>query len=105
MGCLPKLFYLVITCLVAYQAIYNLRGAMELGGNYMSWRSLLYSVVSLVPAIALGIHACRMVFAKKAEKQQALAESTVHRWISRIYMALAVLMVLARVIIHFVCIH
>ena len=101
MGCLPKLFYIAMTCLVTYQAIYNFRGAWELGGKYLDWRSLLYSVVSLVPAIALGIHACRMVFAKKAEKQEALAESILHKWISRIYMALAALLVLARVYVHF----
>ena len=101
MGFLPKLFYIAMTCLVTYQAIYNFRGAWELGGKYLDWRSLLYSVVSLVPAIALGIHACRMVFAKKAEKQEALAESILHKWISRIYMALAALLVLARVYVHF----
>ena len=101
MGCLPKLFYVVMTCLVTYQAIYNLRGACELGSKYLDWPSLLYSVASLVPAILLGIHACRMVFAKNTEKQQALAESVVHKWISRIYMALAALMVVARVYIYF----
>ena len=101
MGCLPKLFYIAMTCLITYQAVYNLRGAMELGRHYLHLTSLLYSVVSLVPAIALGIHACRMVFAKSAEKQQALAASSVHKWISRLYMALAALMVVARLYIYF----
>ena len=66
-GCLEKLLYVGLTCLICYQTWYNLGGAYELGGPYLSWTALAYSVGSLLPAIWLSVHACKLAFAKKAE--------------------------------------
>ena len=67
MGCIDKLVSLGLTCILTYQAIYNLRGAMELGGKYMDTKHILYSIGSLIPAIFLGVHASRLSFAKTVD--------------------------------------
>ena len=67
MGCLEKLFYLGMTCLIAYQAWYNFAGAKELGGKYDTWIYLMYAVGSLVPGITLGVHSWKLATAKTKE--------------------------------------
>ena len=101
MGCVDKVLCLGLTCILAYQAVYNLRGAMELGGKYMNTKELLYSVGSLVPAIILGIHASKLSFAKTAEAKQNLAASTLCKIICYLYMALFAGCLVFRVFIHF----
>ena len=87
--------------MLIYQTWYNLRGAMELGGKYMGMKELLYSVGSLIPAIILGVHACKLAFAKTDDAKLKLAESTVCKIICYFYMALLTSCLLFRVFIHF----
>ena len=101
MGYVDKVGYIGLTCMLVYQAWHNLRGAMELGGKYMDMRDLLYSVGSLIPAIILGVHACKLAFAKGDEAKLKLAASTVGKVICYFYMALFSGCILFRVFIHF----
>ena len=99
MGCFEKLAYVGLTCILTYQVWYNLTGAMELGGKYMDTKELLYSVGSLVPAIILGIHACKLAFAKSDEARMALAASKLSKLICYFYMTLFAGMLVFRVFI------
>ena len=81
-----KTFYIVMTSLVAYQIIYNIIGAYELGGKYTDWTWLLYEVGSLIPAILVGVYACRLAFAKVGqEKDSLLQANTAYIVMARIY--------------------
>ena len=77
---------MVLTAIVALQMAYNLTGAMELGGKYMSLERLLYSVGSLVPGLALGIHAVKVTKASTEERRTHLLSKS-HRFvtIARVY--------------------
>ena len=74
---------------------------MELGGKYMDMKELLYSVGSLIPAIILGVHTCKLAFAKSDEARQKLANSTACKIFCYLYMGLFGACVLFRVFIHF----
>ena len=92
-----QLFYIALTSVIAYQALYNLVGANELGGPYMSFKCLLYSVGTLLPAIALGIHAFRLVGAKSLEEQEKLASAKAYLYICYFYQGMVIFMVLYRI--------
>ena len=101
MGCIDKLAYTGLTCVLSYQVWYNLTGAMELGGKYLDTKELLYSVGSLLPAIFLAIHACKFAFAKTDEARKTLASCTSSKVICYFYMALFAGMLAFRVYIRF----
>ena len=101
MGCLERLFYIGMTCLITYQAWYNFRGASELGGQYNTWSALGYSVGSLIPAISLGFHACQLAKAKTPEDLYDMALSTPAKLFSYLYMAVLGYMVYYRLHAHF----
>ena len=94
---LRQLFYIVLTGVIAYQALYNLIGANELGGAYMSFKSLAYSVGSLLPAIALGIHATKLAGAKSLDEQERLADAKAFKYICYFYQGIVIFMILFRV--------
>ena len=100
MGCIEKLYFIGLTSVLAYQTYYNLTGAMELGGKYMDTKMLVYSVGSLVPAIILGIHACKIAFAKSDEARQTLAASCLSKVIVWFYVATLGLCCAAEVYVH-----
>ena len=74
---------------------------MELGGKYMDTKELLYSVGSLIPAIILGVQACKLAFAKTDDARQTLAASKLSKLICYFYMALFAGMLIFRTFIHF----
>ena len=62
-GWVEKVIFASLTLLIGYQSVYNLEGALELGGKYKSTGYLVYAVGSLMPAIALGVHSMRVLCA------------------------------------------
>ena len=101
MGCIDKVLFIGLTCAISYQVWYNLTGAMELGGKYMGTKELLYSIGTLLPAIYLGIHACKLVFAKSDEARQTLASSKLSKYICYFYTFIFGAMVVFRLFTHF----
>ena len=104
-NCLRQLFYISLTALISYQALYNIIGANELGGKYNNFANLMYSVGSLIPGIALGVHATRMVGTKDTEKQESMANSKTYKYICYFYFAIIVGMLLFRVFMQVQWIH
>ena len=96
-----QLFFAGLTCLLAYQAWYNLVGALELGGKYMNTDMLIYSVGSLLLAIALGIHATKLARADSLDERKKLAEHKTAKRFAYLYCAILAGMVIVRVYSHF----
>ena len=88
MGCWEKLYYLGLTTAVMLQVVYNLGGDLELGGKYLDLRSLAYSIGSLIPAIALGIHAMKLTSKTDSAELVAAANSFMHKLICYFYVAI-----------------
>ena len=105
MGCLDKVFNIGVTCLIFYQLYYNLGGAQELGGPYLEWHALAYSVGSLIPALLLGIHSTKLAFAKTDEERRQLASSCLHKGICYFYLTILGATLIFRVFMHFQWIH
>ena len=102
MGCPgDKILSIALTAVICYQTWYNLGGAMELGGPYMEWRALAYSIGSLIPAIFLAIHNTKMAFAKNDEDKEALAADKKYKYACYFYLAILGGMALFRVFMHF----
>ena len=74
---------------------------MELGGKYMDMWMLAYQVGSLIPAIALGIHACKLSFAKSQDARKTLCSAALYKWIAYFYCAVLAVMALGKVYSHF----
>ena len=91
-SCLLRFTFIALTSLIAFQTLYNFTGAMELGGKYMQLPMLTYKVGSLVPALFLGIYACKVTCANNSD--QLLKNSCVYVIIARIYVGIFVLVAL-----------
>ena len=74
---------------------------MELGGKYMGAKELLYSIGTLLPALFLGIHACKLAFAKSDDARLTLAASKLSKYICYFYTLILGAMILFRVYTHF----
>ena len=103
--CCRKLLYFGLTAALVYQVFYNFMGARELGGSYLSLSHLLYSVGSLIPAVLLGIHACKLVCSNDDEKKLHMARSRTYKRICGFYLTIIAAMLLFRVFMHFQWIH
>ena len=78
--------FAALTSLIAFQIVFNLTGAIELGGKYMGWTMLLYSMGSLAPGLALGWYAAKVTHARSLERRtNLLSRSCVFVIIARIY--------------------
>ena len=60
--------FALLTAVLVYQAYYNYKANQEMGGKYQSLDRVLYSFVSLLPAVALGLYATRLSFSDKAHR-------------------------------------
>ena len=85
-----------LSFIVWFQFVYNLLGAIELGGKYMSWAHLLYSQGTLLPAILIGFNTLHITFTSDPDKKQALLNKTkCHRIFAYIYLGIVVLALIA----------
>ena len=100
-NCTRQLLYIALTGAIAFQIWYNYTGAEELGGKYLDTKHLVKSVASLIPALFLGLHACKMVQENDQARKLELAHSCLAKVCSYLYLGILSLMILARLYIHF----
>ena len=101
MGCLAKLFNIGLTAVIIYQTWYNFWGANELGGIYLEWTALAYSIGTLLPAILLAIHNTKLEFAKSSEDKMKLADKKIYKYICYFYLTILAGMLCFRVFCRF----
>ena len=83
---------IVLSLIVWFQFVYNLLGAIELGGKYMGWAHLLYSQGTLLPAILISLNTLHITFTSDQDKKQALLSKTkCHKIFACIYVGIVVL--------------
>ena len=87
---LDKVIAPTLTGVIIYQFIYNLQGAVELGGKYTNALHLSYSLGSLIPALLLGIYASRLAWARSEDRLSAMLKKSSRCYIvfARMYLAL-----------------
>ena len=54
----------LLTGIITYQVYYNILANQELGGKYQDINRVIYSWVSLIPSILLGIYTFKLLSAK-----------------------------------------
>ena len=91
--CCKKIYFLALTVMIGCQTWYNFMGARELGGKYLDLESILYYIGSLIPAIFLGVNACKLVFAKDDHEALHWANRKCYKWIARFYLTILVGMI------------
>ena len=100
MGIFEKILFPGLTALISYQAIYNLIGDYELGELYLTWHSLGYSIGTLIPAILLGVHACKIAYSSSMDSKIEMANKLTYKLIAALYYGIVAYMICFRIYIH-----
>lgn len=102
---LDKIAFCGLTAVITYQIYYNYRAVTEMGHGYLSVLSLLYNIGALIPALFLGLHCIKAVFAE--DKQTVLKAKGARKYkvFSWAYLSLIAVMFIFKVYLRFEYVH
>ena len=91
----------MLTLALVYQAGYSAKSARELGGKYATLSWMLFSVGTILPAIAVSFRGFVITRAQSAAKASELVKSIYYKVISVSYLIYLAYLVVYRIYIRY----